>query len=226
MMAHRPVSLKNTTKSMSRIQEKNRTRILEAALVEFSRFGYSGTTIEKISSVTGMSKSNLLYYFSSKAAIYEAVLANILDIWLAPLKGLNPEKDPAKELAAYIHHKMKMSAEMPDASRLFANEILQGAPRIRKVLEEDLKALIAEKSNVIQQWINQEKIEPIDPVQLIFTIWAMTQHYADFDTQIRLVTGLGLENPGFRISAEETVVRLVLRGIGLQSPDIVLETKP
>lgn len=206
-------------KGLSRIQERNRSRIIEGGLAEFSRFGYSGTTIEKIAVATGMSKSNLLYYFSSKAAIYEAVLAHILDVWLAPLRGLDPEKDPATELAAYIHQKIKMSAELPEASRLFANEVLQGAPRIQRVMEEDLKSLVDEKSEVIRHWIRVGKLEAIDPVQLIFTIWAMTQHYADFQTQIQILTGKTLDDPDFRQEAETTVTRLILRGCGLELKD-------
>ncbi|WP_417668577.1 TetR/AcrR family transcriptional regulator [Roseibium sp.] len=203
-------------KGLSRIQEKNRARIIDAALAEFSRHGYSGTTIDKIAASAGMSKSNLLYYFSSKSAIYEAALAHILDVWLDPLRGLNVDNDPAEELSHYIHQKMKMSAELPAESRLFANEVLQGAPRIRPVLENDLKRLIDEKTKVIQSWIDQGRIKAIDPVHLIFSIWSMTQHYADFEPQIVALTGKSLKDADFRDTAESTVLHLVLSGLGLK----------
>ncbi len=203
---------------LSRIQEKNRTRIIDAALGEFSRYGYSGATIDKISAAAGMSKSNLLYYFSSKGDVYEAVLEHILDVWLAPLRTLDPDGEPAKELCAYIKQKMKMSAERPEASRLFANEVMQGAPQIRDVLEDDLKTLVADKSKVIERWIDDGKITRINPVHLIFTIWATTQHYADFDSQIRALTGTGLEDEAFFREATDTVCSLILRGIGLEMP--------
>ncbi|WP_346908377.1 TetR family transcriptional regulator C-terminal domain-containing protein [uncultured Roseibium sp.] len=203
---------------LSRIQEMNRSRIIDAALGEFSRYGYSGATIDKISAAAGMSKSNLLYYFSSKTAVYEAVLEYILDVWLAPLRTLNPDGDPASELAAYIRQKMRMSAERPEASRLFANEVIQGAPQIGDVLEKDLKNLVTEKSKVIEQWIEAGKIRRIVPVHLIFTIWATTQHYADFDSQIRALTGTGLEDPEFFAEAENAVCSLILNGLGLEWP--------
>ena len=203
---------------LSRIQEMNRGRIIEAALGEFSRYGYSGATIDKISASAGMSKSNLLYYFSSKSDVYEAVLEHILDVWLAPLRTLDPEGDPATELAAYIRQKMKMSAERPEASRLFANEVMQGASQIRDVLEKDLKNLVTEKSKVIEQWIEAGRIRKIVPVHLIFTIWATTQHYADFDSQIRALTGTGLEDQAFFEEAENAVCSLILSGLGLEMP--------
>ncbi|ADZ70713.1 TetR family transcriptional regulator C-terminal domain-containing protein [Polymorphum gilvum] len=197
----------------SRIQERNRAKILEAALAEFSRLGFGGATIDRIAAGAGMSKSNLLYYYASKEAMYEAVLAHILDIWLAPLRTLDPAGDPAQELAAYIRQKIKISAEQPEASRLFANEVMQGAPRIMTVLEGSLKDLVDEKSQVIRGWIAAGAIRPVEPVHLIFTIWATTQHYADFEAQIRALTGKTLKDRHFRAEAERSLVDLLLHGL-------------
>lgn len=202
----------------SRIQEKNRTLILDAALKEFSKFGFSGATVERIAAEAGMSKSNLLYYFSSKEAMYTATLAHILDVWLAPLKTLDPTGDPAVELAGYIRQKIEISSEYPEASRLFANEVMQGAPQILPILENDLKRLVEEKSDVIRTWMEAGKISPVDPIHLIFTIWATTQHYADFSIQIKALTGKDLSDPDFKRETEVAVTRLVLAGVGLDSP--------
>ena len=54
----------------------------------------------------------------------------------------------------------------------------------------ELKDLVDEKASVIRAWIAQGKIRKVDPYHLIFSIWATTQHYADFDVQVRLVLGL------------------------------------
>ncbi|WP_299813000.1 TetR family transcriptional regulator C-terminal domain-containing protein [uncultured Roseibium sp.] len=203
---------------LSRIQEKNRSLILEAALGEFSKKGFSGATVERIAAEAGMSKSNLLYYFSSKESIYNATLAHILEIWLTPLKTLDPLGDPADELAAYIRQKIELSAEFPEASRLFANEVMQGAPQILPVLQTDLKRLVLEKSQVIKDWIEAGRMDAVDPVHLIFTIWATTQHYADFSVQIRALTGTDLSDPDFHQSTVAAVTSLILNGAGLKWP--------
>eukprot|EP00903_Cladosiphon_okamuranus_P001601 g1599.t1 len=203
---------------LSRIQEKNRSLILDAALSEFSRKGFSGATVERIAAEAGMSKSNLLYYFSSKEAIYNATLAHILEVWLAPLKTLQPGGEPAAELAGYIRQKIEMSATFPEASRLFANEVMQGAPQILPILETDLKRLVAEKSKVIENWIAAGKMRQVDPVHLIFTIWATTQHYADFSVQIRALTGRDLSDPDFLEETTNAVTSLILNGAGLAWP--------
>ncbi len=203
---------------LSRIQEKNRSLILDAALGEFSKKGFSGATVERIAADAGMSKSNLLYYFSSKEAIYNATLAHILDVWLAPLKTLDPEGDPARELAGYIRQKIDMSAKYPEASRLFANEVMQGAPRILPILENDLKKLVDEKAQVIADWIEAGKMRSVNPVHLIFTIWATTQHYADFSVQIKALTGRDLSDPDFHEETVTSVTSLILNGVGLKPP--------
>ncbi|MEM5585125.1 TetR family transcriptional regulator C-terminal domain-containing protein [Roseibium sp. AS2] len=205
---------------LSRIQEKNRSLILEAALGEFSKKGFSGATVEKIAADAGMSKSNLLYYFSSKEAIYNATLAHILEVWLAPLKTLKPDGEPAQELAAYIRQKIEISARFPEASRLFANEVIQGAPQILPILQTDLKRLVGEKCKVIESWIAAGKMRRVDPVHLIFTIWATTQHYADFSVQIMALTGRDLSDPAFQAETELAVTSLILNGAGLDWPPV------
>ncbi len=200
---------------LSRIQEKNRGLILEAALSEFSKYGFSGATVERIAAEAGMSKSNLLYYFSSKQAIYKAALAHILEVWLAPLKTLDPNGEPVAELSAYIRQKIQMSASFPEASRLFANEVMQGAPQILPILETELKLLVDDKSAVIEGWIAAGKIRKVDPLHLIFAIWSVTQHYADFSVQIRALTGKDLSDEDFRKQTEEAVINLILNGTGI-----------
>jgi TetR/AcrR family transcriptional regulator len=197
----------------TRIQEKNRARILDAALSVFSRFGYRGARVDQIAEDAGMSKSNLLYYFGSKSEIYKAVLADLLDRWLAPLRTLDPEGDPRTELTAYIEQKLRFSAEYPEASRLFANEVMQGAPMIRDVLEGPLKALVDEKSEVLRHWAACGRIRPVDPHHLIFLIWATTQTYADFAPQIEAITGTGIDDPKFRKQALASLTDLIFGGL-------------
>lgn len=173
----------------SRIQQRNREAILAAALEVFSAAGFRGATLDRIADGAGMSKPNLLYYFPTKTAIYVALLQDLLEDWLQPLAELDPDGDPITEIGRYIDLKLNMSRRRPDASKLFANEILHGAPMIGEVLRGPMKALVDEKAAVISGWADTGRIAPLDPYHLIFMIWAVTQHYADFDVQIRAVLG-------------------------------------
>lgn len=174
---------------LTRIQQKNRAAILAAGLDIFSQFGFRGSTLDQIAVAAGLSKPNLLYYFPSKGAIYTAILERLLETWLDPLRALDAAGDPVAEILSYAQRKLTMSREYPRESRMFANEILQGAPHIGGDLSGDLKALVDDKAAVIQAWIDAGKLNDFNPHHLIFSIWSQTQHYADFEAQISAVLG-------------------------------------
>ena len=175
----------------TRIQTENRRIILAAALEVFSREGFRGATVDEIAQAAGMSKPNLLYYFPKKDDIYRTLLEGLLDNWLDPLRDLDPAGDPAREIAAYIERKIELARDFPMESRLFANEMIRGAPILTDVLAGDLKRLVDEKAQVLRGWMDEGRLTPVDPKHLIFAIWATTQHYADFDPQVRAVLGSG-----------------------------------
>jgi TetR/AcrR family transcriptional regulator len=169
----------------TRIQQKNRATIMDAALDVFSASGFRGATLDEIATAAGLSKPNLLYYFPGKEAIHTALLTSLLDTWLDPLRALDANGDPVEELLGYVLRKLQMSRTYPRESRLFANEIIQGAPRMIDQITGPLKTLVDEKAAVIRGWSNAGKIATLDPHHLIFSIWATTQHYADFEVQVR-----------------------------------------
>jgi TetR/AcrR family transcriptional regulator len=173
----------------TRIQQRNVEAILDAALDVFSQAGFRAATLDAIAERAGLSKPNLLYYFDSKEAIHAELLDGLLDIWLDPLRALDADGDPQAQLMGYMRRKLDMSREMPRESRLFANEILQGGPRITDTLGGTLKALVDEKAAIIRGWTEAGRLAPVDPHHLIFSIWALTQHYADFEVQVRAVLG-------------------------------------
>lgn len=179
----------SSTRPATRIQARNRAKILDAALEVFSANGFRGSTLDMIATQAGLSKPNLLYYFPSKADVHTALLEQLLSEWLDPLRALNPEGEPLDEILAYVARKLGMSRSHPRESRLFANEILQGAPRIHDALTGELKALVDEKADLIQRWIDAGRLAPIHPYHLIFSIWSLTQHYSDFDVQVRAILG-------------------------------------
>jgi TetR/AcrR family transcriptional regulator len=179
----------NTQRSRSRIQQKNRDLILDAALEVFSQHGFRGATLDQIAEVAGLSKPNLLYYFPSKEEVHAALLTGLLETWLDPLRAMNPAGNPVAEIMGYVRRKLDLARDFPRESRLFAGEILQGAPRVRTAIEGDLRDLVGEKAMVLTRWMAEGRIARVDPVHLIFSIWALTQHYADFDVQVRAVLG-------------------------------------
>ncbi len=169
-----------------------------------------------IADEAGLPKANLHYYFGSKLDLYRAVLARTLHDWLLPLDALQPEADPATALAGYIRAKMALSAQRPDASRVFANELLHGAAEVGDLMRGELRAMVRSKAAVLDGWIAAGRMAPVDSTHLFFTLWAATQTYADFEAQVCAVLGRAQLDEADHARATAHVVGLVLRGCGLQ----------
>ncbi len=201
------------TQKPTRIQREKTGAILEAALEVFSKRGFRGATLDMIAEEARLSKPNLLYYFASKEALHSELISGLMVKWLEPLEKINANGDPVAEITAYIERKLELAEEFPRESRLFANEIIQEAPRGGDTLNGHLKTLMDEKIAVLQGWIEAGKMAPVDPYHLIFSIWATTQHYSDFDTQIKAMMNEGYED---RFSSAKTyLINLFTKGLRL-----------
>lgn len=201
-----------------RIRERNREAILQAAEQEFALHGYKGTTIQNIAERAGLPKSNVLYYFSNKKRMYSAMFDDILLRWNKVFSEIKPDDDPATALETFIRTKVNMSQQYPLASRLFAMEIIQGAPFLLDHLRTNMREWVRGRASVIQHWIDEGRMAPVDPVQLIFLIWSSTQHYADFQVQILMVENKAEYEPRDFEHAADFLVDVILRGCGLERP--------
>jgi len=202
--------------SRSQIRQANEVLILAAAEKVFARAGFGGATMAAIAEESGLPKANLHYYFGSKRELYRGVLARILRDWLAPMHGIVREADPREALGNYIREKMRMSWERPDASRVFANELLHGALEVRQLLAGPLREQVREKAAVVESWIREGRMAPVDSSHLFFTVWSATQTYADFDVQVCAVLGCKKFTTADRERATAHVVSMLLRGCGLE----------
>ena len=196
-------------------RQANEAVILQAAERVFAGAGYGGATMAMIAEAAGLPKANLHYYFGSKEDLYRAVLDQTLRDWLAPADAISETADPRQALESYIRDKMRMSAQRPHASKVFANELLHGAPVLSDLLKTTLRDMVNEKAAVIDGWIAAGRMARVDSVNLFFSIWAATQTYADFDVQIRAVMGQEELSELDHKRATQHVVSLILRGCGL-----------
>lgn len=196
----------------TRIQMRNQERILDGALTVFASNGFRGATVDQLAKAAGMTKPNLLYYYRSKKELYIAVLELVLARWLDPLERLDPDGDPAEQILTYVRAKLAMSKDRPEDSRLYANEILNGAPLLGDVLKGHLKELVEQKSSVIRHWCKTGKLNPVDPHHLIFMLWATTQHYADFEVQISALLGENKRDATYA-DAQNTLETVLMTGL-------------
>ena len=202
-----------------RISHRDRveTTILGEAVRQFAECGYEGTSIATIAERAGLSKQNLMYYFPTKQALYQRVLDNVLDDWLARMATLaDPGKEPGDVLRAYVRAKLQYSREQPLASRVYAMEVISGAKLYADQIRRRVIPLLRADIAVFERWIAEGKIAPVNATHLLFSIWAMTQTYADFSAQMTLVLDRDPLQPSDFDDAERLITGMVLAAVGLQ----------
>lgn len=173
----------------SSLGEERKRAILKAAEREFEVHGFEGARMQRIADKAGIPKPNVHYYFHSKLQLYNAVLEEVVLLWDQAFETLNPEDDPAKVLEQFVRKKVAFTRLYPQATRIFTSEILRGYPHMTRALNTKMSRWTRERAQVIEHWVQQGKIRPVDPYHLIFMIWATTQHYAFAEAQIRSVYG-------------------------------------
>ena len=200
-----------------RIGAQNKALILSAAEKEFALNGYKGARIQQVADRANLPKTNVLYYFKSKHELYTAVLEQILTLWNSAFDVADVDDDPALVLARYIAEKMEISRTKPEASKIFALEIINGAPNLNLFFKEQHVKWMDGRVAVIQQWIDEGKIHTPDPHFLLYNIWACSQHYADFSAQITELQGKEMDEEEYS-RATKALISLVLKGCGLNVP--------
>jgi TetR/AcrR family transcriptional regulator len=195
------------------IRAENERVILEAAETIFAAAGFKGATTAAIAARAGVPKANLHYYFPTKAALYRAVIERVLTAWLAAASSFDESDDPREALARYIGAKMDLARSMPLSSRVWATEIMRGAPVIQDFLDTALAQWVAERSRIVQRWIAAGKLRPIEPKYLFYMIWATTQHYANAAHEMTsLENGRPLSDRQFE-AAKRQVIETIIAGL-------------
>ncbi len=197
------------------IRRENERLILTAAEKVFAEAGYGGATMQLIADMAGLPKANLHYYFATKEDLYRRVVQEIFEIWLNAAASFDAASTPAEGIGAYIEAKMDISRRHPHGSKVWAAEVMQGAPVIQDYLETTLRDWTENRAKVIQGWIDAGQMAPVNPRHLLYMLWAMTQHYADFGHQIETLNGGAPLTDRQWQEATESVKTIILRGVGL-----------
>lgn len=203
--------LKRETKQQTR--RRNETLILEAAERIFAEAGFKGASISMIAEEAGVPKSNITYYFGSKEALYRRVLDDIFTVWLEAAGALDDSESPLRALESYIHAKMDLARDRPFGSKVWANEIIHGAPFIQDYLETTLRRWTDTREKILGRWMDEGKIRRMDPRNILYMIWAATQHYADFSHQIATLNGNRPLDDTQWEEAKEAVAGMILNGL-------------
>ncbi|TVP51396.1 MAG: TetR family transcriptional regulator [Halomonas sp.] len=209
-------AVSTTPESQSR--ERIETSILTAAEEAFAQHGYRGTSLQAIADRAGLPKANILYYMESKQALYVRLLNRMMSRWNEVLEDITAESDPALVLSDFIRTKMVLGRRYPEGSKLFAAEILAGAPFLTDYLAGELRDWVACRAAIIRQWAAQGKMDDVDPRWLIFLIWSATQHYTEYSAQVRGILGRDVVSDDDLESVSAFLEHVILKGCGITRP--------
>lgn len=206
------------TLAMSVVQQKRLKiydAIREGAIREFARNGLAGTSTQAIARAAGISKAQLHYYIASKEELYQQVLGDIVSEFRDIFFVSSAHDDPRQAITSYVDRKIRHALENPDITRLFAHEIARGGSEMGPHWRP-LRQAVDEACRVIESWVSRGKIRPVDPLLLQMHLWAVTQHYAEYEVQVRVLMDVPADQPldATRIIDEVTQMFLMRCGLG------------
>lgn len=213
-----PAKARRQPKKVGAIRDHNYQVILAAAEKEFAKFGYNGASIQMIADRAGLPKASIHYYFVSKENLYLALLDNIMHLWNGTFDDIKAEDDPAEVIDRFIRKKVELSYSHPLSSRVFAMEIIQGAPHLRSYVRSEMRTWVRDKVIVMEEWIRRKRMKPVDPMHLIFLIWSSTQHYADFESQVLMIMNRAEYEREMIDNISNFLSDMILTGCGLKLP--------
>jgi AcrR family transcriptional regulator len=140
-----------------RIPEGSRNRLLDAAVDVFARRGYERATVDEIAEAAGLSKGTVYWHFSSKAALFQALLEERVDrpaeTVMEVTRTAPPEQPTAPAVGAGF---LRMLAEQPAVLRLWQEYAVAAArdPEVRERYvrrQQRLREAVAETLRIRQQ---------------------------------------------------------------------------
>ncbi|MBL1240254.1 MAG: TetR family transcriptional regulator C-terminal domain-containing protein [OCS116 cluster bacterium] len=204
---------KNSIKtSEKKIRSKNEVKILNAAVLLFSKKGYDGTRFMDIAKASELPKANVYYYFANKNEIYERLIENVLQGWDNAFEHINLDLEPSQAISAYIGAKLDYARVHTIESRFFAHEMLRGGEFLTRKQRQHIREVTRKHEHVLEHWISQGKIRDISPQHFFIMLWASTEFYANFTNIVELtLEKRKLTKKDFDV-ARETIVSNILNG--------------
>jgi TetR/AcrR family transcriptional regulator len=128
-----------TTRTQAERADQTRTRILEAAVREFSENGLAGARTEQIAEAAGVNKALLYYYFAGKDALYEAALEDVTQKVVESTKdALTRGRTAGEKIVHYVlNHFDRIHSQRP-----FQNLMQQEMMRLNQGEENALTPII------------------------------------------------------------------------------------
>ncbi len=198
-----------------------RTKIIQAALMEFSTKGKAGARMDAIAEQAGVNKAMLYYYFGNKDDLFQATLKNILEMLMAKQsRWAGAEADITQVLESVVDDLLHFFQERPEVLRLLAHEMLNDALDLRKVAQALAPAQpITEQTGLAQRLragIDNGEVRGKNPVHIGLNMFALCAFPILFLPLIKIMWNMNdLDDAGFMTERKKHIIELLRHGLFL-----------
>jgi len=135
----------------TRLTDRKREAIVQAAIAEFRENGFAGTSMDRVAAAADVSKRTVYNHFPSKDELFEAILAQMWEHSHAQAEIRYDAGRPLRaQLLAVLEQKMQMldDASFIDLSRVAMAELMHTPERARALVDR-----LSEKEEGLPQWL-------------------------------------------------------------------------
>lgn len=160
-------------RTQSERADHTRSRILDAAVREFSENGLAGARTEQIAGIAGVNKALLYYYFKSKEELYKAALESVVQRVLEKsLAALTPDCTPGEQIVRFaLNHFDRIHSQRAFQS-LMQQEMLrlhQGEENaLNSIVEKMFLPMMMRMRDVLAEGIRSDELIQVDEWQIMY----------------------------------------------------------
>jgi TetR/AcrR family transcriptional regulator len=153
-----------------------RARILDAAERLFAERGYAGATTRAIAAEAEINKRMLFYYYSTKDALYRAVLERIIENLIAIHERFRNDPGPIG-LGETAEGLVAFAAANLGALKVLHREIIDAGPHLAGIARDHLAPLFARGAAEVQRNVDGGVFRPGDPMHTLVNVGGLTLYY-------------------------------------------------
>lgn len=205
---------KSAKAPQTRNADATRTKILQAALSEFSERGLPAASTDDIADRCGVNKRMIYYYFGSKEGLYLAALESVFEKFVALERKIEVEHlEPAAAIEAMINLKIDYYVENPQFVSFLAMENFYKARHLRK--SKKLNMFKTPLTDVIARILKRGQSsgqfrQDVDPVDFYVSMCALCIMYFSNQHSLGVIFEREMTSDANIKRRRQTVVEFVL----------------
>lgn len=185
-----PAQTPALTERQARTQAPTRDRILDAALAAWGTRGYEATSLDALAAGLGITKQSILYWFPSKEALLEAVIArSAQELAQAMQSALDGAGDGWAKIEAVVRSVFRLAARRPELLGL-VREISRLGPPAATRMTLALQPLVRRASDFLEAEMDAGHMRRHDPNLLLLAIYSTV---IGMITEVEVLRALGEE---------------------------------